>query len=211
MRGLKRPLWIVAPLLGVTLLAGCGSGGSAASAGSGNSTVDASAAAVSNAAAGGALTPTGPVLPRSLPVSLRIPAIDVQSTVVQLGTNPDHTIQVPPLDQVMQAGWYKNSPTPGEMGPAVIVGHVDSHVQEGVFFRLHELKAGDQILVSRQDGSTATFVVTKTVEDPKSQFPTDQVYGDTTDSELRLITCGGQFDKTTKSYLSNIIVFATLK
>ena len=211
MRGSRRPLWIVAPLLGMTLLAGCGGGGSPGAAGTGSSTVDASAAAVSNAAGAGTLTPTGPVLAKSVPVSLRIPSIDAQSTLVQLGLNPDNTVQLPPVSTPMQAGWYKYSPTPGEMGPAIILGHVDGDKQEGIFFRLHELKPGDQVLVTRADGSTATFVVTRTQEEPKTQFPADQVYGDTSDAELRLITCGGQFDKSAKSYLDNIIVYATLK
>jgi LPXTG-site transpeptidase (sortase) family protein len=211
----KSPLWIIAPLLGLSLLlGGCGSGAAA-------STVDSSAGAGSSASAGtnagtnagakaGAGTPSTPSMPRSVPVSVRIPSIGAQSTLVQLGLNPDQTVQLPPVSTPMQAGWYDNSPTPGEIGPAVILGHVDGDHKEGIFFRLHEVKVGDQVMVTRQDGSTATFVVTRTQEIAKSQFPADAVYGATSDAELRLITCGGAFDHAAHSYVDNVIVYAAL-
>jgi sortase (surface protein transpeptidase) len=110
----------------------------------------------------------------------------------------------------MQAGWYKLGPTPGEIGPAVILGHVDGNKQAGIFYRLHELATGDKISVGRQDGSTATFTVQKVEKDAKDAFPTDAVYGDTTTADLRVITCGGAFDTKAHSYVDNIIVFATL-
>ncbi|MBB5893483.1 sortase (surface protein transpeptidase) [Kutzneria kofuensis] len=139
-----------------------------------------------------------------------IPKIGAHSTLVQLGLNADKTIEVPPVSTPMQAGWYKLGPTPGEIGPAVILGHVDGDKQAGIFFRLHELAAGDKISVARQDGSTATFTVQKVERDPKNSFPTDAVYGDTSTADLRVITCGGAFDTKAHSYVDNIIVFATL-
>jgi LPXTG-site transpeptidase (sortase) family protein len=202
MRRLMRPLWIV--WVGLALLvAGCGSGNATTPQ---HSTVDTSVVAAG--ASSGA--PASPSLPRSTPVSVRIPSIEAQSSLVQLGLNPDKTVQLPPVSTPMQAGWYEYSPTPGEIGPSVILGHVDGDKQEGIFFRLHEVRAGDQVLVSRQDGSTATFVVTRTQEIAKSEFPADAVYGDTSDAELRLITCGGVFDHSAHSYEDNVIVYATL-
>jgi hypothetical protein len=154
-------------------------------------------------------TPT-PGLPRSVPTWVDIPAIAAKSTLVQLGVNADKSVQVPPVSQPLQAGWYKFGPTPGQVGPAVILGHIDGDHQEGIFWRLHELKRGDTVQVGRKDGKTLTFTVRKVEEKPKTTFPTSAVYGNTADPELRLITCGGAFDASTRNYLDNIIVFATL-
>lgn len=110
----------------------------------------------------------------------------------------------------MQAGWYRFARTPGESGPAVILGHVDGNSQPGIFHRLRELVPGDEIEVSRKDGVTARFVVRHVEQIAKDHFPTDAVYGDTADPELRLITCGGSFDRSARSYLDNIIVYANL-
>jgi sortase (surface protein transpeptidase) len=150
------------------------------------------------------------VLPASPPTEISIPKIGVRSSLVALGLNADRTIQVPPVEQPMQAGWYDKAPTPGEIGPAVILGHVDGAKKPGIFFRLKEMAAGDEILVSRQDGSTARFTATRVEQVSKKDFPTDLVYGDTAGPELRLITCGGVFDHSARSYKDNIIVFATL-
>jgi LPXTG-site transpeptidase (sortase) family protein len=150
-------------------------------------------------------------LPAAEPTEISIPRIGARSTLVPLGLNADETIQVPPVSTPMQAGWYTNAPTPGEIGPAVILGHVDGTKKPGIFFRLKEMAAGDEILVSREDGVTARFVVDRVEHVAKKDFPTDQVYGDTTDAELRLITCGGVFDRDARSYVDNIIVFATFK
>ncbi|HWE88076.1 MAG TPA: sortase, partial [Pseudonocardiaceae bacterium] len=111
-----------------------------------------------------------------------------------------------PLDSGV-GGWF-DGPTPGEIGPAVILGHVDGDRQIGIFYRLHELVAGDQIVVTRQDGSMVTFAVTSVQQVPKTAFPTDQGYGNTTDPELRLITCGGSFNRAERSYVDNVIVYA---
>jgi sortase (surface protein transpeptidase) len=149
-------------------------------------------------------------LSRSVPTSVDIPSIDAKSSLVQLGLNADKTVQVPPVSQPLQAGWYKYSPTPGEVGPSVILGHIDGNRKEGIFWRLHDLKPGATVVVDRQDGSSLTFVVTKVDEVSKDVFPTSAVYGNTTDPQLRLITCGGAFDAAAHSYLDNIVVYATL-
>jgi hypothetical protein len=154
-------------------------------------------------------TPT-PGLPRSIPTWVDIPAIGARSSLVQLGLNTDKSVAVPPVSQPLQAGWYKYGPTPGQVGPAVILGHIDGDHQEGIFWRLHEVKRGDTVQVGRKDGKTLTFTVRKVEEKPKSTFPTSSVYGNTADPQLRLITCGGAFDASTRNYLDNIIVFATL-
>lgn len=144
------------------------------------------------------------------PVSIDVPKIDAKSSLIPLGLNPDNTVEVPPVTQPMQAGWYVNGPTPGEIGPSVILGHVDGNKQKGIFFRLKELAPGDKVSISRKDGTTAEFAVTKVERVPKDKFPTEAVYGDTVEPELRLITCGGVFDKASRNYLDNIIVFARL-
>jgi sortase (surface protein transpeptidase) len=158
---------------------------------------------------GGPVTAIRP-LPFSNPVELRIDQIDASSTLVPLGLNPDQTVEVPPVSQPLQAGWYKLGPTPGAIGPAVILGHINGGGHQGIFARLHELKPGDQVKVTREDGKTALFTVTKLEQVSKDSFPTQQVYGDTTAAELRLITCGGTFDRSKHSYVDNIVVFATL-
>jgi sortase (surface protein transpeptidase) len=140
-----------------------------------------------------------------------IPKIGAHSSLVPLGLNPDNTVQVPPVSTPMQAGWYSYGPTPGETGPAVILGHVDGMKQAGIFYRLRELASGDRVSVSRRDGSTARFVVTRVDRVSKDAFPTDAVYGNTAGPELRLITCGGDFDHTAHNYRDNVIVYAGLE
>jgi len=151
-------------------------------------------------------------LPRSRPVSLAIPAIGVHTNLINLGLGPGRTLQVPPLTLagVREAGWYDLGPTPGQLGPAVIVGHVDSYQGPGVFFRLGALRPGDQIDVTGADGTVAVFRVDAVDEYAKNSFPTGQVYGPVSYAGLRVITCGGQFDYQTHHYLSNIVIYATL-
>jgi hypothetical protein len=151
-----------------------------------------------------------PGLPASRPTEVRIPKIGATSSLIPLGLNADETIQVPPVTQPMQAGWYNQAPTPGEVGPAIILGHVDGNKQPGIFFRLKELGPGDAVEVSREDGSVARFIVYSVKRVAKKDFPTDEVYGDTEGAELRLITCGGVFDRNARSYQDNIIAFAKL-
>ena len=150
-------------------------------------------------------------LPAATPTRLDIPAIGVTSDLLQLGLNRDDTVEVPPLSENAPAGWYRHSPTPGELGPAVILGHVDSaEYGPGVFFELGALVPGDTVDVTRADGTTAVFAVDRVVSYPKVQFPTDEVYGDTDHAALRLVTCGGAFDERSRSYTENVIVYASL-
>jgi sortase (surface protein transpeptidase) len=152
-----------------------------------------------------------PPLPAAAPTHVDIPAIGVSSDLLQLGQNPDGTVQVPPLAEDSRAGWYRYSPTPGQLGPAVLLGHVDSaEYGPGVFFRLGGLHPGDTVRVARADHTAATFRVTAVASYLKDDFPTLQVYGNTADAELRLITCGGDFDRSARSYLNNIVVYAVL-
>jgi hypothetical protein len=147
-------------------------------------------------------------LARSRPVWIDVPGIRAHSSLVPLGLNADRTVEVPPVDQPMQAGWYEHSPAPGQTGPSVVLGHVDGGGQDGIFARLHELRPGDEIRIGREDEQVARFVVERTEQFPKTEFPADQVYGDTKGPELRLITCGGSFDEAANSYRDNVIVFA---
>lgn len=154
----------------------------------------------------------GPVLPASTPRSLAIPAIGVQTTLLRLGQTPQGSIEVPPPGpHYDKAGWYRYSPPPGSLGPAVIVGHVDSAAAgPSVFFRLGGLRPGNRVLVSRADGSVARFAVDEVRRYSKTGFPTDLVYGNTDHAALRLISCGGPFDRRTGHYRDNIVVSASL-
>jgi Sortase domain len=166
-----------------------------------------------SAGAAGAIAPAGhgPSLRRSVPVSVDIPAIGVDSKLLHLGVSADGMIQVPSLyTQASDAAWYKYSATPGQIGASVIEGHVDTYQGPAVFFRLGALRPGDRVEVKLADGITAVFRVTGTREYPKSNFPAKAIYGATDYAALRLITCGGAFDYATHHYLSSTVVFASL-
>ncbi|HEY5397054.1 MAG TPA: class F sortase [Trebonia sp.] len=167
----------------------------------------------SAAAAGtvGPAAPKEPSLRRSAPVSVAIPDIGVRSPLLRLGLNPNGSMQVPDVStSAGEAAWYKYSVTPGQIGTAVIEGHVDSQVGPAVFFRLGALHPGDHIDVSLADGMTAVFRVTGVREYTKIDFPTEMIYGPTNYASLRLVTCGGTFDYATGHYLSSVVVFASL-
>jgi sortase (surface protein transpeptidase) len=142
------------------------------------------------------------------PVRLRIPAIGVDTRLDRLGLQADGTIAVPRRAGV--AGWYARGPRPGQPGPAVVLGHVDSRTGPGVFVNLARLGAGDRIRIDRADGTAVTFRVTEVTRVPKARFPTDLVYAPTLDPALRLVTCGGNFDRARRSYRDNVIAFADL-
>jgi len=142
------------------------------------------------------------------PVSLSIPSIGVRTRLIHLGVNRDGTLQVPSSTAV--AGWYTGSPRPGMVGSAIIAGHVDSRTGPGIFFWLRTLRPGDRIYVGRADGTMAVFTVTRISKFAKDHFPTAAVYGPVPDAELRVITCGGIFDRSLGRYLSNVVVFARL-
>lgn len=144
------------------------------------------------------------------PAYIEIDTLGVTSTLDPLGLNPDGTIEVPPVTEPEQAGYYTHGPAPGEVGPAVILGHVDGGGVEGVFHDLHDLDVGDEIEIGRTDGTVIEFAVTEIEQVDKDAFPTDRVYGDTASPELRLITCTGPFDTGEDSYTDNLIVYAEL-
>ena len=143
----------------------------------------------------------------SAPVRLEIPAIGVSSSLVRLGLKPDGTMQVPGDFQV--AGWFTAAPQPGQLGPAVIAGHVDSRTGPAVFYRLRDLRPGDEVRVVRADHRVVRFRVDSLASYPKQALPDDAVFGATTTPALRLITCAGSFDRSRRSYRDNLVVSAT--
>jgi len=142
-------------------------------------------------------------------VSIRIDAIGASAPIDPLGLNADGTLQVP--TDYNRAGYYTGRPMPGEIGPAIIVAHVDSRTGPAVFARLAHLKPGDEVTVTRADHSIVVFVVDRLEEHPKNAFPTSAVYGPTPGATLRLITCAGSFDRMVGHYRDNLIAFAHLK
>ncbi|MDB6426385.1 class F sortase [Curtobacterium sp. 20TX0008] len=142
------------------------------------------------------------------PVRVEIPAIGVSSGLEDLGRGAAGELD-PPEDWD-SAGWFADGIVPGQVGPAVIAGHVDSPTSAAVFFRLDELVAGDEIHVAMSDGTTRTFTVDRSERAAKSAFPTSDVYGSAPTPQLRLITCDGTFDTATGHYTDNLIVFADL-
>ncbi|WP_086848323.1 class F sortase [Amycolatopsis kentuckyensis] len=148
-------------------------------------------------------------LPAAKPASLTIPAIGVRAGEIEdLGLTPDGALEVP--GDATTVGWFTGAPSPGETGPAVLAAHVDYRHVPGAFSRLKELRPGEQARVGRADGRIAVFTVYRVDRYPKATFPTDQVYGDTPDPELRLITCGGAFDRSSGNYLDNVVAYARL-
>ena len=199
---------MVGAVAAIALVAGCAGPPGPAASGS------ASPAAVSASPTTSAPTPTptptpveSPHLASSTPVRLQIPAIGVDTDLMALGLRADGTMEVPPAG--FPAGWYTGAPTPGELGPAIIAGHVD-WTGPGVFYDLHSLVPDDEVSVSREDGQVAVFRVTRVEQYPKDQFPTELVYGNTDVAALRLITCGGAWNAQTRHYEDNIIAFAEL-
>lgn len=150
-------------------------------------------------------------LSRSEPASIHISRIGVKAKIMNLGLNKDDTLQVPPLNKAELAGWYSLGASPGEIGNAVVVGHVTTAEKTAVFFRLGELRKNDTIMIKRKDGSAAMFTVDGVKAYPKKKFPTELVYGPNQKVGLRLVTCGGDFDSKAHSYVDNVIVFATGK
>jgi hypothetical protein len=151
---------------------------------------------------------SGLVLPESPPLAVSIPRIKVGSSLVDLGLDRTGALEVP-HDPAM-AGWFSGGAAPGALGPAVIAGHVTWNGSPGVFYRLGTLRHGDSVLVSRKDGRTAVFTVTRVARFSKSRFPTEAVYGEVDHAALRLITCGGTYDQAHHRYLDNVVVFARL-
>lgn len=205
------------------LLSGCAGGSPAQPAAPSSSAV--SAAPARTPAPGATAAPTTPaaapsaapapealppVLPGSAPVAVRIPAVGASSELLHLGLRPDGSLEVPPTGPGAPASWYTSSPTPGERGPAVLLGHVNAtDGGPGVFAGLRGLAPGDTVEIARADGSTAVFVVDRGEQYAKDAFPTRAVYGNTAGAELRLITCDG-YDPATGLFDDNYVVYATL-
>jgi sortase (surface protein transpeptidase) len=142
----------------------------------------------------------------AVPLRIRIPAIDVDSPVTPVDVDGTGALQPP--EGPDNTGWYAEGPVPGATGPAVLAGHVDSSTGPAVFYRLRDLPEGSRIEVDRSDGTTAAFVARRTFQTAKAAFPTDAVYSPTPAPELRLVTCGGTFDRSIGHYRDNVVVEA---
>jgi LPXTG-site transpeptidase (sortase) family protein len=154
---------------------------------------------------GATATPAAAAARVADPVRVIIPAIGVDADLVEVGLNPDQSMEVPDFGE---AGWYEPGPRPGEPGPAVIAAHVDSVAGPDVFYRLADLEQGDEIVVEHADGSRSTFEMRDAEMQRKDDLPVERIWNDTDDRVLRLITCGGEFDRERRSYESNVIVYA---
>jgi sortase (surface protein transpeptidase) len=140
------------------------------------------------------------------PTSIAIPAIGVHAPIVAVGLQADGAMQVPDPDQV---GWYRLGPRPGAPGPAVLIGHVDNRTGPAVFYRLRQLRPGDEIIIGQSDGTTSRFLVGRLEQHPKTALPTSRIWTTATRPLLRLITCGGSFNHATGHYRDNLIVYAS--
>ncbi|MFE7382849.1 class F sortase [Streptomyces zhihengii] len=149
-------------------------------------------------------------LERSEPQRIKIPRIAVDAPFMGLSIGPSGMLDAPPPDDRNLVGWWQEGVTPGELGTSIVAGHVDTRTGPAVFLLLPTLKAGDTVDIVREDGSTATFVVDSVENFSKASFPNDRVYADTPDAQLRLITCGGEYDRKAKDYKENVVVFAHL-
>jgi sortase (surface protein transpeptidase) len=204
----RRPAAVAAVIAGV-LLAGAGVTGLAVASQTGRPAPKVAAPTLAPIPHGTyAAVPPSVTRPVAKPVSLVIPAIDVSTKLIHLGVTKAGTLQVPTSTTV--AGWFTGSPRPGEPGGAVIAGHIDSFRGPAVFYELSKLHPGERAFVRRADGTLAVFRITSVRSYLKAKFPTNAVYGPTPNAQLRLITCGGSFDRATGHYLSNTIVYATL-
>ncbi|MGW2724398.1 class F sortase [Streptomyces sp. NPDC001492] len=154
--------------------------------------------------------PVGKHLPRSRPVRLRIPKIWVDAPFTGLSLGPNGQLQPPPGDDTNLVGWHTKGASPGEPGTAVIAGHVDTKTSAAVFASLGQLDKGDVFYVERADGRTATFRVDSVETFEKDDFPSDRVYDDTPQAQVRLITCAGNYDRSVMDYTDNLVVFAHL-
>ncbi|MFG2395614.1 class F sortase [Streptomyces lydicus] len=173
-----------------------------------------SAASATPRANASATTPSqasaGLSLPRSLPKRIRIPTIAVDAPFTQLGITPTGQLEAPPAGDNNLVGWYKEGPSPGERGSSIVAGHVDTKTGPAVFLQLESLKPGNLVNITREDGMVATFKVDTVETFSKSKFPNDRVYADVPTAQLRIITCGGAYDRKVRDYVDNVVVFAHL-
>ncbi|MFE1772718.1 class F sortase [Streptomyces sp. NPDC059008] len=168
------------------------------------------AASASPRAAHPADQSAGLALPRSLPKRVTIPAIAVDAPFTQLTIGPTGQLDAPPAGNRNLVGWFKDGATPGERGSSIIAGHVDTKTGPAVFMQLESLKPGSAINITREDGMIATFKVDSVETFNKARFPNDRVYADSPSAQLRVITCGGAYDRKVKDYVDNVVVFAHL-
>lgn len=211
-KGRRRRSTAAAAVL-LCLLAGCGTNTGNHSRAESNPGSPITAPAISSPSPRPDITAPAPpdlVMDESPPVSLTIAALDRKSRIIETGLREDHTLEVPAGYEGAPASWFNGSPTPGERGPAVLLGHVNSTEDDsGVFYNLEALKNGDSITITREDGSAAVFEVYKSETYPKDDFPTKAVYSPTQGAELRLITCDG-FTPSSGEFVKNLVVYAKL-
>ncbi|MET8245345.1 class F sortase [Streptomyces sp. NPDC005202] len=154
-------------------------------------------------------SPPPPPLPRSRPTTLRIPSLGINAPVIGIRLDGNRQLETPPVDKPKLVGWYQDGPTPGESGTAVAVGHRDTKTGAAVFAALGQVEPGSRVEARRVDGRTAVYTVDKVRVFDKARFPDKEVYGPSRRPELRVITCGGLFNRRT-GYSSNVVVFAHL-
>jgi hypothetical protein len=156
------------------------------------------------------ILPAAPAMQPSTPVRLVIPKLGVNAPVSSVGLDKQGAIEVPPISNTNLVGWYRSGPTPGEAGPAIMLGHKDTRSGSAVSTRLEEIRNGDVVEVHRKDGIIAVFTVDGLEQAGKTTFPTQRVYGESPSPQLRLITCGGTYDHSTGHYIDNVIAYATM-
>lgn len=202
-------LWPAAAAAGGALLL-CNSFGIGFGSPAGDAKVQSSAAATASAAPRTPTPAAAAPLPKSEPTRLTIPTIAVNAPFTPLDLGTDGRLEPPPADNTNMVGWYRGGATPGERGAAIVAGHVDTKTGPAVFLLLRTLKPGSEVDIARKDGTTATFKVDSVETFSKADFPDKRVYGDTPDAQLRLITCGGAYDRDAQDYVDNVVVFAHL-
>lgn len=206
----RRTAALLTALAACVALAGCSSAEPAASSSSVSGTPSTSAQGETASGTTGAAEPSRTDEPdRPAPAHVSIPSIGIQSTLMELGLNPDGTVEVPPAEKGMTAGWYSGGSAPGTPGPAVLIGHNDTRFGRAVFHDLKNIREGAEVLVRDGAGKTLRYTVTGKEAVSKKAFPTDKVYGPTKDSTLRLITCDGEFDAEGHT-VDNLIVYGAL-
>jgi hypothetical protein len=155
--------------------------------------------------------PPSPALEPSWPVRISIPAIGVRAPVRRVGLAADGTVATPPPNRRNEAGWYDRGPTPGQFGPAIIVGHLDTRDGPAVFHRLSTLRPGQLVEVTRRDRRVVVFTVDSVETFDKARLPVERIYRDFSRPGLRLITCGGRWVGGDTGYADNVVIFASIK